>query len=453
MRVTIEELTTTDPTGQRLLEKREYDLSSRHLLTARVLRAIAPTGPILDIGGSSGLTQLVIPERHVISVDLLRSEVDVVAGGDALPIRSGSCAAVVALDVLEHVGEDLVVPLILEAARVADVVVFAGPYDDPAIRSAERHQRDLFIEMFGRDHPWLEEHDLPSLEQTARVLVDLGFETVIFGSNPLSLWSAQLLDTHIALRVGFDEKTLPTCRWLVDFFMDRADATAPSYRHFVVGSRRSAALGALAGILPGSDAGLVEEAIRRTQLSLASTIGFGFRVGEDIRADAIEGWEESVETIHLLEEKARQAPDERAIYELEGTVLETETWRSRLSGPVPNPDAVRDTMPDEHTYALWRRSRQVAEPPEEGPSFSVVTPVFNPDAAFFTECIRSVRDQTYPRWELVLVDASDVPHVRPIADRFATLDNRITILAGERGNCRQHKRGYCPQHGRMDRVP
>ncbi len=47
------------PAEERDIEEREYDLSSRHLLTARILRRVAPAGPVLDVGGSLGLTQLV----------------------------------------------------------------------------------------------------------------------------------------------------------------------------------------------------------------------------------------------------------------------------------------------------------------------------------------------------------------------------------------------------------
>lgn len=414
------------------LEDREYDLSSRHVLTARILRRLAPDGPVLDIGGSLGLTQLVLPERNIVTIDIRPTGVDVVGSGAALPFSDGSFAAAVAQDVLEHVDGATGELLIKEAGRVADVVVFAGPYDDPAVQEAERHQRDLFIEMFGRDHPWLEEHDLPSRERTRELLERQGFETFTFGSNPLAVWSAQLFDTHIALRIGFDEKTRPTRRWLLETFLERADATAPSYRHFVVASRTAGNVRELLGdVLPGSNDLLVSEALRRTEISTASTIGLGTSVGEKIRAEASRGWAESVDRIHQLDNAALIAPDERLVRELESTVIAGGEWRSRLAGPVEHPGVLDNTMPDPVAYASWRSARVKPEPPEGGPHISIVTPVFNPEASLLTECIRSVRSQSYSEWELVLVDASDAPHVRPIAERFAALDSRIVIVSKE----------------------
>jgi GT2 family glycosyltransferase len=416
---------------ERWLYEREYDLSSRHLLTARVLRSVAPQGAILDIGGSEGLTGRVMPERRVFTLDVLPTSVDVVASGDALPFADRSFAAAVALDVLEHVPEAVKEGLVGEAARVADVVVLAGPYEDPAIRLAEHHQREIFQELFGHDHPWLEEHaaaGLPSLVEVRRQLADQGFETAIIRSNPLELWSQQLANSHVALRLGLDEKTLPTRRWLLNHFLDAADGTAPNYRHIVVAARPPLSVASSADLQPGSDPALVQEAVRRTELSTASTIAFGLSVKEQIHAESMRGWEGAVNTVRELGQKLREAPDVRMIEDLEGLIVSSEAWRQRLSGPAVTSDLPFDLMPDSATYQAWRAARRAPDPPVGGPLFSIVTPVFNPAAEFLTECIRSVRAQTYSRWELILLDVSDAPHVAPITDRFSQLDDRIAVV-------------------------
>jgi GT2 family glycosyltransferase len=413
------------------LEEREYDLSSRHVLVARIVRAIAPPGPVLDVGGSNGLTQLVLPERSVVAIDIRSSAVDIIASGAQLPFADRTFAAAMALDVLEHVPDGIKESLVDEAARVADVVIFAGPFDDPEVRSAERHQRKLFQEMFAQDHPWLAEHaasGLPSLPSTRQRLESSGFETFAFGSNPLNLWSVQLANTHIALRVGLDEKTLPLREWLLTEFLDRADATPPSYRHILTGSRNRGLATAMAGIVPQSDPELVLDAIARTDIATGAVIAHAWDVTSAIRNDAVRQWEQTAQTVRTLESALRSAPQERTLASLEWMVNNGQSWRDLLAGPEVQGNGETSTVPDPDTYGAWLRDRVVPETPDSGPKFSVIVPVFNPDARFLTSCIRSVRAQTYPCWELILVNASDAPHVRPICERFAEVDDRIIVV-------------------------
>ena len=419
------------------LEEREYDLSSRHILTARIVQSIVQQGPILDVGGSQGRTNSVLAGRRVVVLDILRTGVDVIASGDALPFADRTFAAALALDVLEHVPEPVKERLVAEAARVSDTVILAGPYDDAKVRSAERHQRELFEKMFGRRHPWLEEHaasGLPSIEYTRRQLAELGFATAAFGSNPLELWSAQLENSHVALRVGFEEPTFEVRRWLLREFLDAADGTEPSYRHFVVGTRDPGAISRLSSVKPASNPRVVSEAVRRTELSTAATLDFGLTAIETIQSDAVAGWSQSAESnreleasVHELEEAVRKFPSEKTVESSEIVIFESGVWRSRLAGPPVSTAAPHDLTPDPIAYAEWRVGRTIPDPPDHGPLFSIVTPVFNPVAEHLTSCIRSVLHQTYARWELILVDVSDQPHVHPIENRFCELDDRISV--------------------------
>jgi GT2 family glycosyltransferase len=62
------------------------------------------------------------------------------------------------------------------------------------------------------------------------------------------------------------------------------------------------------------------------------------------------------------------------------------------------------------------------------PLLSVVLPVYDPDAAWLREAIRSVRDQAYEGWELCVADdASKRPHVRQILESEAAADPRIKV--------------------------
>ncbi len=63
------------------------------------------------------------------------------------------------------------------------------------------------------------------------------------------------------------------------------------------------------------------------------------------------------------------------------------------------------------------------------PVVSVVVPVYNPTPAFLNNCVRSVLYQTYPYWELLLVDdCSSMIEVRETLEKWAALDRRITCV-------------------------
>lgn len=51
--------------------------------------------------------------------------------------------------------------------------------------------------------------------------------------------------------------------------------------------------------------------------------------------------------------------------------------------------------------------REASEKGEKTPSFSILVPAYRTNPVFLKELVESVRAQIYPRWELILVDASD----------------------------------------------
>lgn len=75
------------------------------------------------------------------------------------------------------------------------------------------------------------------------------------------------------------------------------------------------------------------------------------------------------------------------------------------------------------TYADQRIADLVSKP-----VISIIVPVYNPAPHHLNNCIRSVLFQAYPHWEICLCDdRSTAPHVRPILERWATLDKRIHV--------------------------
>ena len=62
------------------------------------------------------------------------------------------------------------------------------------------------------------------------------------------------------------------------------------------------------------------------------------------------------------------------------------------------------------------------------PLFSILVPCYNTDSKFFIEMVESVVCQTYPKWELILADASADERLKNLLlDRFKD-DNRIIYI-------------------------
>ena len=88
-----------------------------------------------------------------------------------------------------------------------------------------------------------------------------------------------------------------------------------------------------------------------------------------------------------------------------------------------------------HTCQQWQSLRRLATPP--GPKISIVTPVYNTDPEVLKECILSVRMQTSPYWEWLLIDdASQNRETRSVLASPYCRDPRIRLLETNR-NCPQ----------------
>lgn len=82
------------------------------------------------------------------------------------------------------------------------------------------------------------------------------------------------------------------------------------------------------------------------------------------------------------------------------------------------------------------RAAQLISALRNRPIISILMPTFNTDARLLRECIESVRQQSYPHWQLCIADdASPSPHVRKILDDYAQHDERIrTVLRTKNGH-------------------
>jgi O-antigen biosynthesis protein len=90
-------------------------------------------------------------------------------------------------------------------------------------------------------------------------------------------------------------------------------------------------------------------------------------------------------------------------------------------------------MQEARSYHEWiaRAEDDAASPlvdPALGPLISVVVPAFNTPDRYLTPMVESVIRQSYPRWELCLVDASSDPDRSQAIVRASSRDDRIRLI-------------------------
>lgn len=87
-----------------------------------------------------------------------------------------------------------------------------------------------------------------------------------------------------------------------------------------------------------------------------------------------------------------------------------------------------DTIDDKELACLSEKAALL----EVRPLISIVMPVYNPNLAWLTEAIESVRSQVYPDWELCIADdCSTNPKVRKFLSECQEKDKRIKVVYRE----------------------
>jgi GT2 family glycosyltransferase len=163
-----------------------------------------------------------------------------------------------------------------------------------------------------------------------------------------------------------------------------------------------------------------------------------------VLVEAQAGWSQAVGEVHSLEgalESTRgrvQSVESQLAYGeqradgLERQLVErADCWLSSVTGPRVTGDGLAPDYSGQYRRWMADRSRYpgATMPSTDAPTFSILTPVFDPPARLLEDCIRSVRAQTYPNWELILLDVSEASHVAPICRRFSEIDDRVRTVA------------------------
>ena len=74
----------------------------------------------------------------------------------------------------------------------------------------------------------------------------------------------------------------------------------------------------------------------------------------------------------------------------------------------------------------------MVETNRERPLFSIFVPIYNAEK-YLEECLDSVLAQTFPSWELILVDDGSTDSSGEICDSYAQKDNKIKVIHKENG--------------------
>ena len=109
-----------------------------------------------------------------------------------------------------------------------------------------------------------------------------------------------------------------------------------------------------------------------------------------------------------------------------------------------------ETFPQMRAQADELEAQRVAARDVQGPTFSIVVPLYKTPADYLDDMVQSVLAQTYPRWELVLVNAS--PELDDLAHQaadYAAADSRIQVvtLEGNLGITENTNRGIAAATG------
>lgn len=220
-----------------------FDQYQRYQVSAELLAGfkVPPGALILEVGGGPGPLESFLPEYELFVSDISGAphERFLFASGAALPFADETFAAVLTLDVLEHVPPEIRAPFLSELLRVSsDLVVLSAPFASPELEVAEEALNEFIRARFQGDFPTLDEHadnGLPELDATIAALGQDGFSTATLPSGYLPRWLVGMLVHHELLATG-----LPHIGKLHAYYnsvVSPLDNREPAYRHVVVSSR------------------------------------------------------------------------------------------------------------------------------------------------------------------------------------------------------------------------
>ncbi|WP_318036376.1 glycosyltransferase [Cupriavidus pinatubonensis] len=232
----------------------QFDQFQRYGIAARAIEAARVDGKpltILEVGANTHkLLGRLLPNDRILYLDReipqdLQGDTDFVLGDATdLNLPDASYDVVVALDVFEHIPQDLREMFLKHTSRVARLLTLIGaPFDRPGVSEAEKEASEYWGALFHTPYRWLDEHaqnGLPDLDASVQALAASGFATQVIHHGELGLWK-DFIKSHFA-EVSFGALQ-PVMTALYRYYQDQAfdnDFAADSYRQFILTSRSAA---------------------------------------------------------------------------------------------------------------------------------------------------------------------------------------------------------------------
>jgi GT2 family glycosyltransferase len=100
--------------------------------------------------------------------------------------------------------------------------------------------------------------------------------------------------------------------------------------------------------------------------------------------------------------------------------------------PIGRHETEGDTSAHQQPVSAGAAGRRDVEHLQHRPRVSLITVVRDTVEPWLRTMIASVRAQTYPRWELCVVDQTINPRMRAVLERLASTDRRIRVQRGRR---------------------
>ncbi len=181
------------------LQESSFDRISRYYITARIINALSPSPKprVLDVGGLGSILPRIIKSP----VTIFDTEPNISPNyiqGDAtkMKLSDSSYDVVISCDVLEHIPKTKRSDFVDELIRVSsDLVILCAPFDTTtnATANAEKAMNDFYIQLNGKPHRWLQEHQeagLPTESEMDTLLLEQGLSYIKIGHTDLNVWKA-----------------------------------------------------------------------------------------------------------------------------------------------------------------------------------------------------------------------------------------------------------------------
>jgi len=228
--------------------KLSFDQYQRYKKTQEIIEILRDGDELFKIlevgpGGNKNLS-LFLPKDKIIYLDsnvpkYYKEDPYFIEGNATnMPFVDNSYDYIIALDVYEHIIPDKREQFLNELCRCSRYgFILANPFKDKDIVESEISANEHFKLLYGKDHPWLEEHiknGLPNLEWTLNLLEDKGFKYCTFQHGSLYLWKKLIKINFTSIEsTKIYEQSLSIDSYY-NSVLYKKDFEKPCYRTFII---------------------------------------------------------------------------------------------------------------------------------------------------------------------------------------------------------------------------